>query len=168
MGGGRRAALLGKKVAMIENRVIGGTCVNVGCVPKKVMYNLASFLEESYLMADYGVNGVGNLKLDWATFKKRRDAYVKKLNRIYHNNVKRSRIEYFMGTAFFNGPKQVCTSEGATLNSDHILIASGGTPNIPPFPGGEHTINSDDVFEMEELPETMIVLGGGYIAVEMA
>ena len=73
MGGGRRAALHGKKVAMIENRVIGGTCVNVGCVPKKVMYNCASFLEEAHLMKDYGVTGTENLKHDFATFKKRRD-----------------------------------------------------------------------------------------------
>jgi len=105
MGGARRAASLGKKVAIIENRVIGGTCVNVGCVPKKVMWNLASFLEESYIMRDYGVDGTGGLKLNWKTFKKRRDMYVKKLNRIYHNNLKNSNIEYFMGTAFFNGPK---------------------------------------------------------------
>jgi len=70
MGAGRRAALLGKKVAMIENRVIGGTCVNVGCVPKKVMYNLANFLEETHLFKDYGVLGTENLSLDFQHFKK--------------------------------------------------------------------------------------------------
>jgi glutathione reductase (NADPH) len=69
MGAGRRAAALGKKVAMIENKAIGGTCVNVGCVPKKVMFNLASFLEESHLFKDYGVLGTENLKLDWKHFK---------------------------------------------------------------------------------------------------
>lgn len=83
MGGGRRAAMFGKSVAMIENRVIGGTCVNVGCVPKKVMYNLANFLEESHLMKDYGVSGTEDLKLDFALFKSRRDGYVKRLNGIY-------------------------------------------------------------------------------------
>lgn len=69
MGGGRRAAQLGKKVAMIENRVIGGTCVNVGCVPKKVMFNLASYLEDGHLMKDYGVQGTEGLSLDFKSFK---------------------------------------------------------------------------------------------------
>lgn len=87
MGSGRRAALLGKQVAMIENRVIGGTCVNVGCVPKKVMFNLANFLEEAHLMKDYGVEGTETLKLDFAHFKKQRDGYVKRLNGIYEMNL---------------------------------------------------------------------------------
>ncbi len=69
MGSGRRAAMFGKKVCMIENRVIGGTCVNVGCVPKKVMYNLANFLEEAHLFKDYGVHGTESLKLNFAEFK---------------------------------------------------------------------------------------------------
>ena len=70
LGAGRRAALYGQKVAILENKAIGGTCVNVGCVPKKVMYNLASFLEDSHLMKDYGVQGTEQLKLDFAHFKK--------------------------------------------------------------------------------------------------
>lgn len=70
MGAARRADLFGKKVAMIENKVIGGTCVNVGCVPKKVMYNLANFLEECHVMQDYGVRGLENVKLDFPYFKK--------------------------------------------------------------------------------------------------
>ena len=168
MGGSRRAALLGKKCAIIENRVIGGTCVNVGCVPKKVMFNLASFLEEAHLMKDYGVNGTEGLSLDWPTFKSRRDGYVKRLNGIYERNLKNSNVDYFTGTAFFNGPNEVGTSEGVTLKAPHILIASGSLPTEPKFPGGDLVMNSDDVFTMESLPNSMIVLGGGYIAVEMA
>ena len=133
MGGGRRAALLGKKVAVVENRVIGGTCVNVGCVPKKVMYNLASFLEEAHLMKDYGVNGTEGLSLDWTTFKARRDGYVHKLNGIYSRNLAGSKVDYFTGTAFFNGPHEVGTSEGVTLKAPHILIASGSVPAAPPM-----------------------------------
>ena len=148
MGGGRRAALLGKKVAMIENRTIGGTCVNVGCVPKKVMFNLASFLEEAHLMKDYGVGGTEGLSLDWATFKERRDGYVKRLNGIYSRNLENSKIDYFTGTAFFNGPKEVGTSEGKVLRAPHILIASGSTIDAPPFPGGQLCMNSDDVFNI--------------------
>ncbi len=93
MGAGRRAALLGKKVAMIENKRIGGTCVNVGCVPKKVMYNLANLLEECEFSKNYGVDST--IKLDFKTFKERRDHYVKRLNSIYLNNVKNSSIDYY-------------------------------------------------------------------------
>jgi len=168
MGGGRRAAQLGKKVAMIENKVIGGTCVNVGCVPKKVMLNLGSYLEEAHLMKDYGVQGTDKLKLDFGLFKERRDGYVKRLNGIYRANVASSDIDYYEGTASFEGPNVVRTSEGASLTAEHILIASGSAPNVPRFPGGELCMNSDDLFALEELPESMIVLGGGYIGVEMA
>jgi glutathione reductase (NADPH) len=133
MGGGRRAALLGKKVAMIENRVIGGTCVNVGCVPKKVMYNLANFIEESHLMKDYGVEGTENLKLNWPVFKQRRDGYVLRLNGIYEKNLANSKVDYFTGTASFAGPNEVVTSEGVSLKGEHILIASGSFPAVPPF-----------------------------------
>ena len=125
MGAGRKAAALGRKVAMIENKHIGGTCVNVGCVPKKCMFNLASFLEEAHLFRDYGVRGTENLHLDYKHFKAQRDAYVKRLNGIYHNNVKTSGIDYFTGTASFENSRQVVTSEGKLLEADHIMIASG-------------------------------------------
>jgi len=111
MGSGRRAAMYGKKVLMIENRVIGGTCVNVGCVPKKVMYNLANFLEESHLMKDYGVQGTEHLKLDFPQFKAQRDAYVKRLNGIYERNLKNSQVDYIPGTAKFV--------------SDHVIEVEG-------------------------------------------
>ena len=168
LGSGRRAAMYGKKVAMIENKVIGGTCVNVGCVPKKVMFNLASFLEEAHLMKDYGVQGTENLKLDFAHFKKQRDGYVKRLNGIYESNVAKANIEYFTGTASFVGPNKIQTSEGVQLVGEHILIASGSYPAQAPFEGAEFCINSDDVFTLEELPKSIVVLGGGYIGIEMA
>jgi glutathione reductase (NADPH) len=94
MGAGRRAQLFGKKVAMIENKVIGGTCVNVGCVPKKVMFNLANFLEEAQVVKDYGVRGLENISLDFKDFKTQRDAYIKRLNGIYSNNLKNAQIDY--------------------------------------------------------------------------
>ncbi len=168
MGAGRRAALFGKRVAMIENRVIGGTCVNVGCVPKKVMFNLACFLEEAQLMKDYGVLGVEGLSLDFQHFKKQRDGYVKRLNGIYEKNLKNSNVDYYRGTGSFVSPRVVKTSEGVLLKADHIMIASGSYPAIAPIKGGEYCINSDHIFTMEELPKSMIVLGGGYIAIEMA
>lgn len=131
MGSGRRAALHGKKVAMIENRVIGGTCVNVGCVPKKVMLNLASFMEDIHLFKDYGVQGTEHLKLDFQHFKQQRDGYVKRLNGIYANNLKNSEVDYFTGTASFADSKTVITSEGKSLTADHIMICSGSSPMKP-------------------------------------
>lgn len=107
LGAARRAAMFGKKVAMIENKVIGGTCVNVGCVPKKVMFNLANFIEETHLFADYGVKGLDKVEVDFPTFKKNRDAYISKLNGIYHKNVAGSGVDYIEGTAEFVGPKVV-------------------------------------------------------------
>ena len=105
MGAGRKAASFGQKVAMVENRVIGGTCVNVGCVPKKVMYNLANYLEDAQVFRDYGVTC--DPKLDFPLFKRKRDAYVERLNGIYHNNLKNSNVDYFQGTARFIGGNQV-------------------------------------------------------------
>lgn len=168
MGAGRRAALFGKKVAMIENRVIGGTCVNVGCVPKKCMFNLASYLEEAHLFKDYGVNGTEALTLDFKHFKAQRDGYVKRLNGIYENNLKNSNIDYYTGTASFESKNQVRTSEGVLLEADHIMIASGSYPALDSFPGSELCWVSDDIFAMEELPKSMVVIGGGYIGVEIA
>lgn len=83
----RRAAQHGASVCVLENREIGGTCVNVGCVPKKVCFNLANFMEEVAIMKDYGVSGTEGLKVDYKAFKQQRDAYVKRLNGIYHSNL---------------------------------------------------------------------------------
>ena len=100
MASGRRAAAMGKRVCMIENRVIGGTCVNVGCVPKKVMLNLANFWEDAHhVMPNYAVNGTQGLKLDFQKFKSARDAYVLRLNGIYQKNLAASDVEYVQGFA---------------------------------------------------------------------
>jgi glutathione reductase (NADPH) len=174
LGAARRAAMFGKQVAMVENRIIGGTCVNVGCVPKKVMLNLANFLEETHLFADYGVNGLDSVQLDFPTFKKHRDAYVSRLNTIYHKNAQSSNVDFIQGTARFVTPKEIQVSDnsasGKRLSADHVLIASGSAPSISPtlFPGVEHCISSDGIFAMDTLPKSMIVVGGGYIGVEMS
>jgi len=167
MGAGRRAAQLGKKVVMMENRVIGGTCVNVGCVPKKVMFNLANFIEESQAMKGYGVQGVDGLKVDYAHFKTQRDTYVKRLNGIYEKNLAKSEIDYVAGTCKFVGPK-VVEVEGVQYTADHIMIASGSSPAEQKFPGSEHCGSSDDFFIWEELPKRAVVIGGGYIGIELA
>ena len=107
LGAARRAAMFGKKVAMVENKKIGGTCVNVGCVPKKVMFNLANFMEEAHLFKDYGVLGADELKLDFPAFKKNRDAYVHRLNAIYHKNAAGSDVDYIQGHARFVSQKEI-------------------------------------------------------------
>lgn len=158
---------MGKKVCMIENRVIGGTCVNVGCVPKKVMFNLANFLEEAHAMKGYGVSGAEGLTLDFAAFKAKRDGYVKRLNGIYERNVANAEIRYVPGTASFVSDKVVKVGE-ELFTAEHIMIASGSMPEAGGFTGMEHCMNSDDFFEMEELPDKMVVIGGGYIGIELA
>ena len=152
---------------MIENKAIGGTCVNVGCVPKKVMFNLTSFLEAADIMKHYGVE-FGGVKLDFAKFKAARDAYVHRLNGIYKSNIDKQSISYFTGTAAFESKDTVITSEGERLTAPHICIASGSTPAKVDIEGGEHCMSSDDFFAMETLPKSIVVIGGGYIGVELA
>jgi glutathione reductase (NADPH) len=164
---GRRAAMFGKSVCILENRKIGGTCVNVGCVPKKVMFNLANWMEEAHLMKDYGVLGTKDLKLDYKFFKEQRDAYVTKLNIVYKKMLDGSKVEYVEGTARFESDN-IVECEGQRYSADHILIASGSTPELGGFLGSELCMNSNDFFEMSELPKSIICIGGGYIGVELA
>lgn len=110
----RRAAMYGKKVALIENKVVGGCCVNVGCVPKKIMFNLANFLEEAQVMKGYGVSGVDDLKLDFAYFKKQRDAYIERLHKVYFSNIENAQIDYVKGVAKFVSEKVIEVNNGET------------------------------------------------------
>jgi glutathione reductase (NADPH) len=167
IGSGRRAAMHGAKVCIIENRVVGGTCVNVGCVPKKVMYALASYMEEASLFNDYGLKGTENLKLDFKEFKAKRDGYVKRLNGIYDGMLSKSGVTYVEGTAKFVD-KKIVEVEGKRYTGKTIMIASGSTPQIGGFEGIEHCMSSDGFFTMEELPESCAVIGGGYIGIELA
>eukprot|EP00640_Fibrocapsa_japonica_P001026 CAMPEP_0113943548 /NCGR_PEP_ID=MMETSP1339-20121228/25961_1 /TAXON_ID=94617 /ORGANISM="Fibrocapsa japonica" /LENGTH=513 /DNA_ID=CAMNT_0000948451 /DNA_START=144 /DNA_END=1685 /DNA_ORIENTATION=- /assembly_acc=CAM_ASM_000762 len=162
----RRAATYGAKVAVIEKQALGGTCVNVGCVPKKVMYNTASIAEAIHAAGNFGFDGVSGT-LDWAKLKKSRDAYIERLNGIYMNNLKNSGVELITGTGKFVGPKEVQVGE-TTYTADNILIAVGGVPIMPSVPGAEHCISSDGFFALEEMPKKVAVFGAGYIAVELA
>lgn len=173
LGAARRAAMFGKTVGLIENKDIGGTCVNVGCVPKKIMYNAANFLDDAHLFADYGVNGLENVTLDFPTFKKNRDAYIHKLNTIYHKNVDNSGIEYINGTAKFTKAKEIEVNgqggKAERYSAEHIMIATGSKSIMPSkFEGLEHCITSDDIFAMQNLPKSIVIIGGGYIGTEMA
>ena len=162
----RRAAAHGAKVAVIERDRLGGTCVNVGCVPKKVMYNAGTVQEILCQASGYGFK-VDGWKFDMGALKEKRDAYVKRLNGIYANNLENSGITSIKGDAVFSGPKEV-TVDGVKYSGDTVLIAVGGTPEMPAIPGIEHAIQSDDFFDLEEIPKKVAVIGSGYIAVELA
>ena len=163
----QRAAEYGARVAVVEPGRLGGTCVNVGCVPKKVMWNAAQLAHALDDAAGYGFS-VTRHGHDWAALKHRRDAYVKRLNGIYRRNLERKSIDWVRGAGRFTAANRVTTDRGHVLGADHVLIATGGFPIVPDLPGAERGITSDGFFELEALPRRTAVIGSGYIAVELA
>lgn len=163
----RRAAEFGVSVGLVEKHALGGTCVNVGCVPKKIMFQAAMHSEELHDQKDYGLNVSLNEPFNWTDVKQRRDAYIKRLNDIYFNNLQKSKVELIRGTAKFIAENKI-TVGSDVYSADHILVAVGGYPAWPNIPGAEHGISSDGFFELETLPKKSVVVGAGYIAVEMA
>ncbi|XP_053772511.1 glutathione reductase, mitochondrial isoform X2 [Desmodus rotundus] len=167
----RRAAELGARVAVVESHKLGGTCVNVGCVPKKVMWNTAVHSEFMHDHADYGFQSCDS-KFNWRVIKEKRDAYVSRLNTIYENNLTKAHIEIIPGHAAFTGdPKPTVEVHGKKYTAPHILIATGGSPSHPQeseIPGASLGITSDGFFQLEELPRRSVIVGAGYIAVEIA
>ncbi|KPK52968.1 MAG: glutathione reductase [Thiotrichales bacterium SG8_50] len=161
-----RAASYGAKCARIEKARIGGTCVNVGCVPKKVMWNTAAIAEALHDAPDYGF-AIEQKKFQWPVIKKARDAYIERLNGIYARVGETNGVDYIEGEARFNGKNSVEVN-GETITADHILIAVGGYPVSPDIPGAELGITSDGFFELEHQPQRVAVIGAGYIAVEFA
>ncbi|KAF2002726.1 hypothetical protein P154DRAFT_544378 [Amniculicola lignicola CBS 123094] len=168
----RRAAKHGAKVIAVEAKRMGGTCVNVGCVPKKVTWNAAAIAETFRDAKAYGFSGYDTPTFDWPMFKKKRDAYVKRLNGIYENNLNRDKIEHIKGRAKFvsKNEVEVALDDGGSqrVKAKHILIATGGRPMIPDIPGKELAIDSDGFFDLEQLPKRIATSGAGYIGVEMS
>ncbi|XP_064224903.1 glutathione reductase, mitochondrial [Aotus nancymaae] len=167
----RRAAELGARAAVVESHKLGGTCVNVGCVPKKVMWNTAVHSEFMHDHGDYGFTSCEG-KFNWRVIKEKRDAYVSRLNTIYQNNLTKAHIEIIHGhAAFTSDPKPTIEVSGRKYTAPHILIATGGMPSSPhesQIPGASLGITSDGFFELEELPSRSVIVGAGYIAVEIA
>jgi glutathione reductase (NADPH) len=162
----QRAAEFGAKTAVIEPHRLGGTCVNVGCVPKKVMWNAASVALSLRDANDYGFDvKVGDS--DWAELKRKRDAYVLRLNGIYERNLSAKGVAYVRGAARFVDAQTVEVN-GRRLSARHIVIATGGKPMLPNIPGAQLGISSDDFFELEARPKRVAVVGSGYIACELA
>ncbi|CAD5229157.1 unnamed protein product [Bursaphelenchus okinawaensis] len=162
----RRAREFNVSVGLVEFTRLGGTCVNVGCVPKKVMYNTAVHAEFIRDHADYGFDVTVN-KFEWSKIKQSRDAYIRRLNGIYETNLKNSGVELIRGRAKLaeDGTVEV---DGVKYKGKHTLIAVGGHPRIPQLPGAELGTDSDGFFEFEDLPKKSVVVGAGYIAVEIA
>ncbi len=163
----QRAAEYGARVALFERGRLGGTCVNVGCVPKKVMWNAAEIAHALHHARPYGfdVQVAGH---DWAALKRGRDAYVERLNGIYQRNLDRKSIATIRSSACFAGPREVVDESGTRYEAEHMLIATGGYPVVPTLPGAESGITSDGFFDLERLPSRVAVVGSGYIAVEFA
>ena len=162
-----RAAMYGAKVALVEAKALGGTCVNVGCVPKKVMWHGAQIAEAMHLYAkDYGFD-VDVKGFDWGKLVESREAYISRIHTAYDNVLGNNKIEVINGFAKFVDAKTIEVN-GEHYTADHILIAVGGEPTIPNVPGAEHGIDSNGFFELNEQPKRTAVVGAGYIAVEIA
>ena len=154
-----------KTVALIEHKQLGGTCINLGCIPKKLTYNLSSFVEDSHIMRSYGV--LNNFEVDYSLFKKNRDDYIHRLNNIYENLLKSSNVDFFKGFGKFLDNKRVQIGD-KIIEAENILIAPGSKPFINPnIEGKEFCLNSDDFFKLKIIPKSVIVVGAGYIALEL-
>jgi glutathione reductase (NADPH) len=162
----QRAAEFGAKAAVIEPHRLGGTCVNVGCVPKKIMWNAAGVALSLQDAGDYGFDVKVGMS-DWAELKRKRDAYVQRLNEIYERNLSAKGVAYVRGAARFVDAHTVEVN-GQRLNARHIVIATGGKPALPNLPGAELGISSDGFFDLEAPPKRVAVIGSGYIACELA
>ncbi|MGB2154821.1 MAG: glutathione-disulfide reductase [Porticoccaceae bacterium] len=163
----RMAASRGKKVAVAEERYLGGTCVNVGCVPKKLFVYASQFPELFHTSAGFGWTVPEQPTLDWATLRDNKTGEIERLNGIYNSLIANSGADLFDGRATIAGPHKVAIN-GRTFSAKTILVATGGWPYIPEFPGSEHAISSNEMFFLDQLPKTAVVVGGGYIAVEFA
>jgi glutathione reductase (NADPH) len=168
-----RAAKLGKKAAVIEAKAIGGTCVNVGCVPKKAMWYAGQISDALNYANDYGFknflaqSGAGKPQFDWAKLVENREAYIKRIHAAYQRGFDSNKVTVIEGFAKFVD-KNTVEVNGTLYTADHINIATGGRPSIPDIEGAEHGIDSDGFFALAEQPESVAVVGAGYIAVELA
>ncbi|WP_411993930.1 glutathione-disulfide reductase [Agarivorans sp. DSG3-1] len=162
-----RASMHGQKVALVEARHVGGTCVNVGCVPKKAMWFGAQVAEAIHRYApDYGFDVQVN-KFDWSTLVASREAYIKRIHGSYDRVLGNNGVTLINGFAKFVDANTVEVN-GEQIRAKHILIATGGRPSIPHIPGAELGIDSDGFFALTEQPKRVLVIGAGYIAVELA
>ncbi len=162
-----RAAMHGRRCALIEAGELGGTCVNVGCVPKKVMWHAAQVADAiGRYGPDYGFDATVN-RFDWDTLVRNRSAYIGRIHASYAAGLEKNKVDVIRGFARFVDARTVEVG-GERLTAGHILIATGGRPVRPDIPGAEHGLDSDGFFALPALPRRTAVVGAGYIAVELA
>lgn len=163
----QRAAEYGARALIVEPMPLGGTCVNAGCVPKKVMWNAASIAHALDDAHEYGFATGPRPALEWARLKIARDAYIARLNGIYERNLERRSVTWVRGRARFVDAHTIVVGDH-TYTAPTIVIATGGEPQVPEIPGAGRGITSDGFFELSGLPPRVAVVGTGYVAVELA
>ena len=162
----RMAAQRGVRVALAEVSAMGGTCVNVGCIPKK-LYSYAAHYADSFAES-HGFGWIGEApRLDWEVLKANRAREISRLNGVYNHLLKSSGVQIIEDWATLTG-KHTVEVAGKSYSAKHILIATGGTPTVPEVPGREHVITSNEIFDLSPFPKRLLVVGGGYIACEFA
>ena len=164
------AAQRGARVALAEAGALGGTCVNVGCIPKKLYSYAAHFSESFHEWQGFGWSGDAP-RFDWNVLKANRAKEITRLNGIYQNLLVNAGVKVMAGWATLvdDHTVQIANSEGShRVTATHILIATGGRPSVPDFPGCENVVTSDDMFDLDPFPKRLLVVGGGYIACEFA
>ena len=167
LAGAQRAAEYGARVVLLEPKPLGGTCVNVGCVPKKIMWYAAELARGIDAARAYGFD-VELMGQDFASLKSARDAYIRRLNGIYASNLAKKGIEHVAVAGRISGRGEVTAADGRRFRAPHILVATGGQPVHPDIPGANLGIDSDGFFALNALPSKVAVVGSGYVAVELA
>lgn len=166
----RMAAQRGARVALVEAAALGGTCVNVGCIPKKLYSYAAGFAQEARDAADFGWD-VAAPRFDWARLKANRAREIRRLNGVYEHLLRSAGVTIVTGWASFVDAHTVSVQHANGTRrhtARHILVATGGTASVPDFPGREHVVSSDAMFDLDPFPRRLVVVGGGYIACEFA
>lgn len=163
----RTAAALGARTGIAEARFFGGTCVNVGCIPKKLYTYAAHVSHDIADSAAYGWQIATPPVFDWSQLKRNKDKEISRLNGIYKNLLSSASVDIHEGRARISGPNRV-TINDREVTAQHILVAVGGQSFMPPIPGIELAMDSDDFFELTRQPQAVLIVGGGYIATELA
>jgi glutathione reductase (NADPH) len=162
-----RAAHYGARVALVEEKYLGGTCVNLGCVPKKIMFNASMIAETLRKSPDFGFHSV-DVKLNWQMLVSKRNSYIEKLRENYAKKLNENQITHLQGKGLFVSANTVDIA-GKQYQAEHIIIATGGEPHIPEkLIGHQHAINSDGFFSLMTRPNKVAIVGSGYIGVELA
>ncbi len=162
----RMSASYGARVGIAEDRYLGGTCVNVGCVPKKLFVYASHVSEEIHNAKGFGWD-IDHTSFDWSKLIKNKNTEIKRLNGVYKNLLDNTGVETIYGRATIVDEHTV-EIKGKQFTAERLLVATGGWPMVPDIPGKEHVISSNEAFFLESLPEKIIIVGGGYIAVEFA